>query len=373
MTGTLARHSLSHLITNEIQVLDNIMDSFCSEKNWRRQICYRGKNPLRLRWTSHRWPWKQCHSTSPLYYPGLLSQRVHQAVSHHSTRDRRGLHNIPGTRRLCVHTRRRRDTSHGWTLFNVSLPWLCRENWGHHAPQNDYIPFGPRISRLLTNPSRLGFACELIDDSSIGLRRFRPCPALTVLVYFRLEVLIKYAINDPVMSSFICAIRYRDHIPVFLLVEGGEDWHDDGRHKLNVEYSSHRLEGNEDIVRLLAKKGITVDLGVDDGELMYISVLSKCEGDRHSPVLKLLDEFGATYNPENITSYTPLMLAVIKGDGVDVWKERISVEETQSSTLLWPDTWQELKRSLRQTLMFTRKMKMGWRHFAQPVKVETRG
>ena len=123
------------------------------------------------------------------------------------------------------------------------------------------------------------------------------------------------------MSSFICAIRYRDHIPVFLLVERGEDWHDDGRHNLNVEYSSHRLEGNEDIVRLLAKKGITLDLGVDDGELMYISVLSKCEGDRHSPVLKLLDEFGATYNPEKITSYTPLMLAVIKGDGVDVWKE----------------------------------------------------
>ena len=38
-------------------------------------------------------------------------------------------------------------------------------------------------------------------------------------------------------------------------------------------------------------------------------------------MLKLLVEFGATYNPENITSCTPLMLTVIKGDELDVWKE----------------------------------------------------
>ena len=123
------------------------------------------------------------------------------------------------------------------------------------------------------------------------------------------------------MSSLVCAIRYRDDTPVFLLVKRGEDWHDHGKHKLNVEYSAHRLEGNEDIVRLLAKKGVTVDLGVDDGDVMYISALSKCGGDRRSPMLNLLVKFGATYNPDNITSYTPLMLAVIEGDELDVCKE----------------------------------------------------
>ena len=84
------------------------------------------------------------------------------------------------------------------------------------------------------------------------------------------------------MSSFICAIRDQDDTPVFLLVGRGEDWHDDGRHKFSVKYSSHRLEGNDDIVRLLAKKEATADLGVDHGELMYISALSKCEGDRRT-------------------------------------------------------------------------------------------
>ena len=69
------------------------------------------------------------------------------------------------------------------------------ENWGHHASNNI---FGHRILHLLTNKLRVSLAYELIDDSGVGLRSYDPWPALTVLVYFRLKVLIKYAIDDPI-------------------------------------------------------------------------------------------------------------------------------------------------------------------------------
>lgn len=189
--------------------------------------------------------------------------------------------------------------------------------WGHHARGITESSVGNRIVRLLLDPLRLRLACDLMNDNSIGMRDIGPMPSLTVLVHFGLEHLIRDVSDIPDMT---CAIRHRDDTLVFLLVENDEYWHDSGRHTFRVDCSSHRLEGNENMVRSLADKGVRIDLGVDNGEPILNAALLKREGDRRSHIPALLLELGAKSDPQILTYYTPLMRAVIEGNECDVWR-----------------------------------------------------
>lgn len=59
----------------------------------------------------------------------------------------------------------------------------------------------------MSDPLRRGLACDLMDDNAIGIRDFGPMPSLPVLVHFKLEHLLKDAMDVPYMNR---AIRHRD-------------------------------------------------------------------------------------------------------------------------------------------------------------------
>ena len=206
----------------------------------------------------------------------------------------------------------------GIDKLQFSFPFLdyAGKHWGHHARGMEE-PVKELVNRLMTHPVNLELACHFIDESGVGLRRFGPMKPLTILVHFRLEHLIRSTADLP---DITCAIRYRRDTSVFFLVENGNCWHDSGRYTPNADISSHRLEGNENIVRLLASKGVRIDLGVDNGNLILISALLKYARDERGQVPALLLEFGAMINPEKFICYTPLMRAVVEGDEFDVWQ-----------------------------------------------------
>ena len=139
-------------------------------------------------------------------------------------------------------------------------------------------------------------------------------PALTVLIYFDLKRMITGAMRfDDDDSCLTCAIRYRRNTLVFFLVEHGADWHDDWDHTIRAQCSSYKLEGNETMLKILAAKGARIDLGVDNGDLLF-KAIDKEEDEPKGILLEL----GAKFDPENITYYTPLMCAVLGGDEMDV-------------------------------------------------------
>ena len=66
---------------------------------------------------------------------------------------------------------------------------------------------------------------------------------------------------------------------------------------------------------LLAEKGLTMDLGVDNGSfLFFMAVLRSGSGEGPTPMLDLLVELGAKDGPQLGSLYTHLMRAVIEGD-----------------------------------------------------------
>ncbi len=191
--------------------------------------------------------------------------------------------------------------------------------WGHHArgPPVDII--GGMILRFLRHKLRGGLACNLIDDSP-GYWDFGPMPALSILVRFGLEHVVSNLDRfDDENQGPTCAIRYRNSTTVFLLVDHGAFWHDSGEHIIAAECTSQKLEGKENMVRLLAKKGVTVDLGVDNGAFLFFWALFKRAGAEERLALPhLLRELGATFDPQSLETYTPLMHAILGGDDLDV-------------------------------------------------------
>ena len=147
-----------------------------------------------------------------------------------------------------------------------------------------------------------------------------PMPALTILVHFGLERLVSnLECFDDEESAPICAIRYRKATLVFLFVERGAYWHDSAENFVVAECSSHKLEGNEDMVRILAKHGMTIDLGVDNGDFLFIWALLIWNGaEERRAMLDLLGELGANCDPQDLKYCTSLICAVIGGDDFDV-------------------------------------------------------
>lgn len=150
--------------------------------------------------------------------------------------------------------------------------------WGHHARGPPVHVLGVIIFLFLGRELRGLLACDLIDDSA-GYWDFGPMPALTILVHFGLERLVSSLdCFDEEESALICAIRYRKDTLVFLFVERGACWHDSAENFVVAECSPHKLEGNENMVRILAKHGMTMDLGVDNGDFLFIWALLKWSG-----------------------------------------------------------------------------------------------
>lgn len=103
------------------------------------------------------------------------------------------------------------------------------------------------------------------------------------------------------------------------MVKRGAYWHDSGNSPIVAESSSHKLEGNEDMVRVLAKKGLTMDLGVDNGyPLFMLTFLKYGDTEECTAMSMLLLELGVKYDPQNLLWHTPLIRAVIGFDDLDV-------------------------------------------------------
>ena len=217
------------------------------------------------------------------------------------------------------------ELTHGEEHIEVSdglhsrYPFLdyAGKHWGHHARGDTEYLVAEMISNLLGEDLRLHLACEIIDDSAC-MRDFGPIPALTVLVYFGLKRIISNAADFDQKLGLVCAIRYRRNNLVFLLVKRGEDWYDTGEFTIRAEFSSFQLEGNETMVMLLAGKGVTMDLSVDNGEFLFTRSWLKSSDTEGRRLMSTLLELGATFDPQNITYYTPLMCAVI--EQWDIWK-----------------------------------------------------
>lgn len=190
------------------------------------------------------------------------------------------------------------------------------KQWGFHARGEAEYEVGEMICCLLEKKMRLWFACAILDDS-VGMWDFGPRPDLTLLIYFGLELLVKYAITLN-KSRLTCAIRVRHNTLSFLLAESGADWFDRKGKSIRAECSSFRLNGNEAMVILLVNKGVKMDLSVDNGEFLYAwSLIQNAGAENKEPMLTLL-KLGASVDPQNVTSYTQLMTAVIGSDVLDV-------------------------------------------------------
>lgn len=188
------------------------------------------------------------------------------------------------------------------------------KNWGHHARGAPEDVIREMIWGLLYRGSRVSLACQLIDDT-LGMWDFGPIPAMTLLIHFGLERILRNSEGFGESQGPKCAIRYRHDTLVFFLVERDADWYDSGHQIIRAECSSFKLEGNETMVELLADKGAMVDLSVDNGELLFIWSLFTYAAAGPSRILLKL---GASFDPQNMTFYTPLMGAVIGGDDWDV-------------------------------------------------------
>lgn len=195
-------------------------------------------------------------------------------------------------------------------ILRSKYPFLdyAGKHWGHHARGYTEYWVGEMIYRLLGSKLRCHLACDLIDDS--GIQNFGPLPTLTVLVHFGLMTLISHIPNLDADPYPTCAIRYREDTIVFFLVKRDTYLHDTGL-LFPLSFSFFELEGNEAMVRLLADKGMSIDLSVDNGEFLFTRSWLKSGTEGREPMSTLL-ELGATFDPQNITYYTPLMCAVIE-------------------------------------------------------------
>ena len=193
------------------------------------------------------------------------------------------------------------------------------KNWGHHARGDAEIYVEDLVYRLLQRNIRLRLICDLLDDTPAGYWNFGPEPTLTILVHFGLErILSDLASFDDEKPGPTCAIRYRNDTLIFFLVDRDAYWHD-SRDSIVAECSSQNLEGNENIVRTLIRKGVTMDLGVDNGELLFIWALLTWEGaEERTEMVNLLGEHRASIDPPNIHLYTALIRTVVAGDDFDV-------------------------------------------------------
>ncbi len=191
--------------------------------------------------------------------------------------------------------------------------------WGHHAHGPPEYFLAGMILNFLRRKSRGALACDLIDDTP-GYWNFGPLPILTLLVHFGLEYLVSSLGNlDDKYPGLTCAIRYRNDNVVFLLVDRGSYWYDQGANAILAGCSSHLLEGKEKIVRLLAKKGVIIDFGVDNGGLLiYMAGLRSIRAEKGNTVPRLLLDLGINPDPQYFRGYTLLMRAVIEDDDLMV-------------------------------------------------------
>ena len=191
--------------------------------------------------------------------------------------------------------------------------------WGHHARGPPEYLLADMIVNFLGRKPRGTLACDLIDDTP-GYWNFGPLPILTLLVHFELEYLVGRLGNfDDKHPGLTCAIRYRNDNVVFLLVDRGSYWYDQGANAILAGCSSHILEGKENMVRLLVKKGVIIDFGVDNGGLLlYMAVLRSIRAEKGNTVPGLLLDLGINPDPQYFRGYTLLMRAVIEDDDLMV-------------------------------------------------------
>ena len=187
--------------------------------------------------------------------------------------------------------------------------------WGYHARGPPENVVEGMVLQFLRRNLREALACDLINDT-FGCWDFGPMPILTIFVHLGLEHLVgRLGYLDGGNSGVTCAIRYRNDEIVFLLVRHDAYWHDRGKNGVAAACSSHRLEGNENMVSLLAEKGLAIDLGVDNGSFLFLITSLRCKsGEGPSPMFKLLVKLGVKRDPQIGSLYTFLMRAVIEGD-----------------------------------------------------------
>ena len=186
--------------------------------------------------------------------------------------------------------------------------------WGHHARGPPEIFLQDRIASFLYHVVSVYLACDLIDDSQ-GYWNFEPLPPLTICIHFGLEFSILTIIPsfNGKTSGPTCAIRYRGDNFVFFVVERDAYWHDDGEHPLEAACSSHKLLGNENIVRILAKKGIDLDFGVENGGFLWARVACS-PTNKYKTISDLLHDLGVNCDPDYTPKYNHISRAVLESD-----------------------------------------------------------
>ena len=185
--------------------------------------------------------------------------------------------------------------------------------WGHHARGPPERLIAGRVARFLSHQGSVFLTCALMDDSSC-FRNFGPFPPLTICIYFGLEWSVSTMFHfDDKTPGPTCAIRYRDDDFVFFMVERDAYWHDDGEHAIGAACSSHRLLGNENIVRILAKKGVNLDFGVENGGFLW-AWIAFSPTNKYKTIADLLLDLGATCDRDFIASYNPVARAITVGD-----------------------------------------------------------
>lgn len=211
------------------------------------------------------------------------------------------------------------------------------KQWGYHARGDPEEFIEERLFRFFDRASRLSRACDILDDT-LGIWDFGPVPALTVLIHFGLVRVFRDMVRLANNSHLTCAIRFRQDGLRFILVEPSADWYDSGEYVVRAELSFHQLEGNESFVNILAQNGVPVDLGVDNGEFLFNTSLSRANRrldipdgmstEERKAIPAMLLGLGARFDRQNATNYTDLMCKVVWGhkrnviqllkDGVDV-------------------------------------------------------
>ena len=99
--------------------------------------------------------------------------------------------------------------------------------------------------------------------------------------------------------------------------------YDKGEAPIRNRFSPNYFEGNETILRLLADKGVVVDLGIDNGEPLIHWALRRgswCSGGEGVEPVSTLLYLGASFDPKHIPLYTNLIYTVIGGSSFFLWE-----------------------------------------------------
>ena len=203
--------------------------------------------------------------------------------------------------------------------LRLKYPFLeyAGKHWGHHARGPPEVFVRDLVDLFLQRKLWVQLTYDMIDDSP-SFFDFGPLPPLTILAYFGLECIVSDAtwLFDDQRRIPTCAIRFQNHNIVFLLVDRDAYWYDDGAHSLQAEYSSQNSQGKENMVRILAKKGLKMDFGVENGGFLFNWARSRWEGaEERKAIPFLLRELGANCDPQYRQNYTDALIrAVIQGD-----------------------------------------------------------